>query len=50
MTEQESKQQYLENLTQADLYAILKYGLVNQSAPPSVTVEDIYCVIQSNPL
>ena len=44
------KQEYLESLTLGDLYTILKYGLRNSNAPEDVSVEDIYYVIQSNPL
>ena len=44
------KQVYLENLDKDDLYSILKYGLRNSNAPSDVTVEDIYYVIQCNPL
>ena len=42
-------QDYLDNLTLDDLYTIIKYGLRESDAPPGVTVEDIYYVIQSNP-
>jgi len=45
-----SRQEYLESLDKNDLYSILKYGLRNTDAPSDVTVEDIYYVIQSNPL
>lgn len=45
-----TKQEYLESLTTDDLYSILKYGLKDSDAPADVTVEDIYYVIQSNPL
>lgn len=44
------KQVYLENLDKDDLYSILKYDLRNSNAPSDVTVEDIYYVIQCNPL
>jgi hypothetical protein len=46
----DDKQKYLESLTQADLMSIIKYGLRDSNAPAGVTVEDIYYVIQSNPL
>ena len=43
--------QYLESLTQDDLFVIIKYGLRgDERAPLDVTVEDIYYVIQCNPL
>ena len=45
-----SRQEYLESLDKGDLYSILKYGLRNTDAPSDVTVEDIYYVIQSNPI
>ena len=44
------KQEYLENLTIGELLSIIKYGLKNLDVPNDVTVEDIYYVIQSNPL
>ena len=44
------KQVYLESLDKDDLYSILKYGLRNSNAPSDVTVEDIYYLIQCNPL
>ena len=44
-----TKQEYLESLTQDDLFVIIKYGL-RGNAPSDVTVEDIYYVIQCNPL
>lgn len=44
------KQEYLENITQGELLTIIKYGLRNVDAPNDVTVEDIYYLIQSNPL
>lgn len=44
------KQKYLENITQGELLTIIKYGLRNVDAPSDVTVEDIYYLIQSNPL
>ena len=44
------KQEYLENITQGELLTIIKYGLKNVDAPSDVTVEDIYYLIQSNPL
>lgn len=45
-----TKQEYLELLTQDDLFVIIKYGLRESNAPSDVTVEDIYYVIQCNPL
>ena len=46
-----TKQEYLESLTQADLFSIIKYGLrSDERAPFNVTVEDIYYLIQCNPL
>lgn len=45
-----NKQDYLESLTQDDLMTIIKYGLVGSDAPSDVNVEDIYYLIQSNPL
>lgn len=45
-----TKQEYLESLTQYDLFSIIKYGLRESVAPADVTVEDIYYVIQCNPL
>lgn len=45
-----TRQKYLDNLNKDDLYSILKYGLRNSNAPEDVTVEDIYYIIQSNPL
>ena len=46
-----TKQEYLESLTQDDLFVIIKYGLRgDERAPLDVTVEDIYYVIQCNPL
>ena len=44
------KQEWLEKQTKDDLLAIIKYGLRNTNAPESVNVEDIYYLIQSNPL
>lgn len=44
-----TKQEFLESLTQDDLLAIIKYGL-RGNAPIDVDVEDIYYLIQSNPL
>lgn len=44
------KYQYLESLTKGDLFSIIKYGLRNSTAPEDVNVEDIYYIIQSNPL
>lgn len=41
---------YLEKLTVDDLLSIIKYGLRDSDAPSDVTVEDIYYLIQSNPL
>ena len=46
----EEKQEWLEKQTKVDLLAIIKYGLRNTNAPESVNVEDIYYLIQSNPL
>lgn len=48
--EEQKRMDYLEKLTVGDLYGIIKYGLRNCNAPESVTVEDIYYVIQSKPL
>lgn len=45
-----TKQEYLESLTQYDLFVIIKYGLRESNAPADVTVEDIYYIIQCNPL
>lgn len=45
-----TKQEYLESLNVDDLFSILKYGLRESNAPADVTVEDIYYVIQCNPL
>ena len=45
-----SKQEYLESLNKSDLFSIIKYGLRESSAPAGITVEDIYYVIQCNPL
>lgn len=46
----DEKQEWLEKQTKDDLLAIIKYGLRNINAPESVNVEDIYYLIQSNPL
>ena len=46
----DEKQEWLEKQTKDDLFAIIKYGLRNTNAPESVNVEDIYYLIQSNPL
>lgn len=46
----EYRNEYLESLTTYDLLDIIKYGLQNSNAPSGVTVEDIYYVIQCNPL
>lgn len=46
----DKKQEWLEKQTKDDLLAIIKYGLRNTNAPESVNVEDIYYLIQSNPL
>lgn len=43
-------QEYLDKLTTDDLLTIIKYGLRGSDAPLGVTVEDIYYLIQSNPL
>ena len=43
-------QLYLESLTAEDLKSIIKYGLRNSGAPAEVTVDDIYYLIQSNPI
>ena len=43
-------QEYLDKLTTDDLLVIIKYGLRSSDAPLGVTVEDIYYLIQSNPL
>ena len=48
--EKMTKQEYLESLTQSDLLFIIKYGLRENNAPSDVTVEDIYYLIQCNPL
>lgn len=48
--EEKERQEYLENLTTDDLFTIIKYGLRGSDAPESVTVEDIYYIIQSRPL
>ena len=45
-----TKQEYLESLNKDDLFSIIKYGLRESTAPADVTVEDIYYVIQCNPL
>lgn len=45
-----NKQEYLESLNKDDLFSIIKYGLREGIAPAGVTVEDIYYVIQCNPL
>lgn len=45
-----NRQEYLEGCTTDDLFSIIKYGLRNSNAPADVTVEDIYYLIQSNPL
>ena len=45
-----TKQQYLENLHYEDLITIIKYGLRNSNAPEDVTVDDIYYIIQCNPI
>ena len=45
-----TRQEYLESLTVADLFSIIKYGLRDSNAPADVTVEDIYYIIQCNPL
>ena len=45
-----AREEYLESLTTDDLFSIIKYGLRDSDAPSDVTVEDIYYVIQSNPL
>ena len=45
-----NKQEYLESLNKGDLYSIIKYGLRSSNAPSDVTVEDIYYIIQCNPL
>ena len=47
---QEEIQKYLDSLTQDDLLYIIKYGLRGSNAPDGVTVNDIYYLIQSNPL
>lgn len=44
------KQEYLESLNKDDLFSIIKYGLRESTAPANITVEDIYYVIQCNPL
>ena len=45
-----NKQKYLESLNKDDLFSIIKYGFRESNAPSDVTVEDIYYVIQYNPL
>ena len=45
-----NKQEYLESLNKDDLFSIIKYGLRESTSPSDVTVEDIYYVIQCNPL
>ena len=45
-----TRQEYLESLNYSDLISIIKYGLRNSNAPADVTVDDIYYVIQSNPI
>lgn len=45
-----NKQEYLESLNKYDLFSIIKYGLRESNAPADVTVEDIYYIIQCNPL
>lgn len=47
-----SKQEYLELINNTDsLLSIIKYGLRgDMDAPSDVTVEDIYYLIQCNPL
>ena len=45
-----NKQEYLESLNKEDLFSIIKYGLRESVALADVTVEDIYYVIQCNPL
>lgn len=44
-----NKQEWLESRTTADLLDILKYGCRGNS-PADVDVEDIYYLIQCNPL
>jgi hypothetical protein len=44
------RKEYLENLDRDELFSIIKYGLRNSNAPSDVTVEDIYYIIQCNPL
>ncbi len=46
----DKKQEWLEKQTKDDLFGIIKYGLRSSNAPESVTVEDIYYLIQSNPI
>jgi hypothetical protein len=41
----EKVREYLESLDKGALLSIIKYGLRDSSAPPEVTVEDIYEVI-----
>lgn len=41
----EKVRKYLESLDKGALLSIIKYGLRDSSAPPEVTVEDIYEVI-----
>ena len=45
-----TKQEYLESLNKDDLFSIIKYGLRESAAPADMTVEDIYYIIQCNPL
>lgn len=40
-----SREEYLKSLDKAQLFAIIKYGLIESNAPKEVTVEDIYELI-----
>lgn len=45
-----TRQEYLESVNNIEsLFSIIKYGL-RGNAPSDVTVEDIYYLIQCNPL
>lgn len=45
-----TRQEYFESLNYYDLITIIKYGLRNSNASEDVTVDDIYYIIQSNPI
>lgn len=40
-----TKQEYLDNLNQDDLFGIIKYGLRESNAPSDVDVYDIYLIL-----